>query len=318
MLGLDKLKPKIRITSDEVECPVIDCSYFVIRQKNNFKKQPAYKCPQHNIYISPSTFEYENKHENILWKEVDDLNLLAKISAVKRESRMARDNSEDAVTWNVFRFLEKKGYLKGFLKEIFGIEDTEPEIIYWSYSQVQKKLWDALEAARQEFELLPSKGSEPDIIILGKSTLLFVEVKLTASNNTMPSTMKVKSKYLTGGQRWWGYVFQSDFDTVTVLNKKYELARFWLLGTWIAHRMGLQFVLVTLVLKDKDLNIEPLFLPHIKPNIHRKFERIGWEDIYEKVILHSKQSADKGIILSYFQNKTLGYRNGELIKAFYI
>lgn len=316
MFGINELKPKILINNDNVECPVKDCNVLVSRQRNSFKKHPDYKCPSHNIYISPSTFEYENTYENILWKGKDDRALLAEIFKVKRESRMARDNSEDAVTWNVFRYLQKNGQLKHFLKELFQIDEDEPEIIYWSYYQPQKGLWDRLKAAREQFELVPSKGSEPDIIILGKSYLIFVEAKLTASNKTTPSNPKVKDKYSSGGQKWWDDVFESDFDTVAVQIKKYELARFWLLGSWIAKRIDKQFILATLVLKENDESINSLFLPYIKSSLDRKFERITWENIYQKINLNSEHSAEKDIMISYIQDKTFGYKNGELVKAF--
>ena len=317
MFGFDELKPNILITNESVQCPVKNCSEVVSRQRKSFTTQKIYHCSQHNIYISPSTFEYENKHENILWRGVDDLNLLErKISTVKRESRMARDNSEDAVTWNVFRYLEKHGLLKHFLKELFQVDEDEPEIIYWSYSQAQNGIWDKLKASREEFELVPSKGSEPDIIILGKSCLIFIEAKLTATNNTTPSKLKVKDKYSSGGQNWWNDVFTSSFDTVAVQDKKYELARFWLLGSWIAQQLGQQFILANLVLEEKDKKIKSLFESHIKSSAERMFERITWEDINEKIIFNSKHFAEKDIMISYIQNKTVGYKNGELVKAF--
>ena len=62
-----------------------------------------FKCPKHNIYISPTTFEYQSELDNLLWKDEADLDLLDRTKGVKRESRIARDRSEDAVTWNVFR-----------------------------------------------------------------------------------------------------------------------------------------------------------------------------------------------------------------------
>ena len=54
---------------------------------------------------------------------------------------MARDNSEDAVTWNVFRFLEKSNLVEAFLKNVVGVEAGNAEIIYWSYCQ-RKKIKD--------------------------------------------------------------------------------------------------------------------------------------------------------------------------------
>ena len=58
MFGLDDLKNSIVITETGVECPVRDCSETVKRQRRSFKTSKEFWCPIHNIYISPSTFEY--------------------------------------------------------------------------------------------------------------------------------------------------------------------------------------------------------------------------------------------------------------------
>jgi len=139
MLGSDSLKDKISITETTVECPVKYCCERVERQRKVFKKEDKFKCPTHNIYISPSTFEYFNDLDNIIWKENNDLDLLEQIKRFKRESRIARDNSEDAVTWNVFRFLEANNLLCDFLKNELEITAENAELIYWSYSQQHKE-----------------------------------------------------------------------------------------------------------------------------------------------------------------------------------
>ena len=115
MFGAKDLKEKIFVTENEVDCPVRDCHEKVKRQRKFFRCEPQFQCPYHKIYISPSTFEYESEFDNLLWKASEDRALLHRIKTFKRESRMARDNSEDALTWNVFRYLERKKQLSDFL-----------------------------------------------------------------------------------------------------------------------------------------------------------------------------------------------------------
>jgi len=105
MLGVKELKEEIEITKTTVECPVKGCKGVVERQRRVFIKEDRFKCPKHKIFISPSTFEYPDELDNLLWKEKSDIELFEKIKRRKRESRMARDNSEDAVSWIVFKFL---------------------------------------------------------------------------------------------------------------------------------------------------------------------------------------------------------------------
>ena len=321
MLDSKELKDIIKVTETTVECPVKGCREKVARKRRSSKQEEKFKCPKHNIYISPSTFEYRNWLDNILWKEKDDLDLFKRVKKVKRESRIAHNNSEDAVTWNVFRFLEKNTLLSGFLAELSKSDVKNPEIIYWSYSQSEQDAWSELQEARKEFETRPKKGSEPDIIIKTDSILFFVEAKLTANNTTVFKwrNSQAQEKYETGGNEWYKEVFHSDFETIAISEKKYELLRFWLIGSWIAQRLQLDFCLVNLVLSDREKDIEKTFGIHIKQNQRRRFIRITWEDIYAYILHSNSSSRGKAIIKRYFRNKTIGYDGlGKLQKAFSI
>ena len=317
MLGVEELKEYIEITETMVECPVKDCSEKVERQRRFFKKESRFKCPKHNIFISPSTFEYQNIFENLLWKSRQDKALLNNISKVKRESRIARDNSEDAVTWNVFRFLEKNDLLEGLLSKLTKSVVKNPEVNYWSYSQSEQTVWSKLQKARIEFEIRPKNGSEPDIIVKSDNNLFFIEAKLLAGNNTEFSSNNpmVQKKYETGGNNWYSQVINSDFKTVAVAKKKYELFRFWLLGTWMAEQQNLDFYLINLALSEREADIETIFKAHIKEKQRRKFLRTTWETIYEYISKNPYK--DTVTMTSYFKNKTLGYDgNGRLQRAF--
>jgi len=321
MLGLDELKGTIKIKETTVECPIKGCSEKVARQRKSFKRQERFKCPKHDIYISPSTFEYQNEPDNILWKDNGDLDLFKRVKGAKRESRIAHDNSEDAVTWNVFRFLEKNKLLSGLLAELSKSDVEHPEIMYWSYSQSEQDTWSELQKARKEFETRPKKGSEPDIIIKTDKILLFVEAKFTANNNTVFQSRnpKAQEKYETGGNGWYRIVFHSPFETIAISEKKYELLRFWLIGSLIAQRLQLDFCLVNLVLSDREKNIEKIFGIYIRENQRRRFIRVTWEDIYAYILHNNSSSRGKAIIKRYFRNKIIGYAGlGKLQKAFSI
>jgi hypothetical protein len=319
MLGMKELKESIEITETTVECPVKGCSEKIERQREVFKREERFKCPKHNIYVSPSTFEYQSELDNLLWKDQADLDLFKKIKAVKRESRIARDNSEDAVTWNVFRFLERNNLVEPILGSIIDSTLKSAEIIYWSYYQKENTSWSELNKARKEFGEEIKRSSEPDIIIKTDNALLFIEAKLTAGNETRPSDMSNSNKYETGGDNWFSKVFKSNYKTVAIVKKKYELLRFWLLGTWMANQRDLEFYLVNVVLSEREKEIEPIFKKHIKESQNRRFIRITWEDIYHQILNGNLSEVDKDTIMKYFKDKTIGYdRNGKLQRAFSI
>ncbi len=320
MFGLKDLKPVIIVTEDSVECPVKNCAKIVARQRKSFKTSDEFMCPDHRIYISPSTFEYRDMFDNLLWNEQADRDLLNRIIGTKQESRLARDNSEDALTWNVFRFLEKSSLLSGFLGTLVKHPIRNCEVFYWSYSQSQNYVWPSFKKAREEFETVPEKGSEPDLIIKSDEDLFFIEAKLAATNNTVPRSddSEVRRKYEHGGNNWHQKVVRSDFRTVAVTNKKYELLRLWLLGSWVAQRLGLNFYLFNLVPSKREVGIKGIFRKNIKESSNRTFFRITWESIY-RFILDSKVNVqDRKTVLRYFENKSIGYKDGVLQKAFSI
>jgi len=319
MLGMKELKESIKITETTVECPVKGCSEKIERQRKAFKRKERFKCPEHNIYISPSTFEYQSELDNLLWKDNSDLDLLKKIKRVKRESRIARDNSEDAVTWNVFRFLERNNLVETILGSIIDVTLESSQVIYWSYSQRKNSSWSELNEARTEFGEEIKRSSEPDIIIKTNDALLFIEAKLTSGNKTVPNDTSNSKRYEIGGDNWFSKVFKSDYKTVAIVEKKYELLRFWLLGTWIAKQENLNFYLINLVLSKQNKNIETIFKRHIYENQRMKFIRITWEDVYQQILNSGLPERDKDKMIEYFRNKTTGYNsNGKLQKAFSI
>jgi hypothetical protein len=315
MLGIQDLKPKITITPTTVECPVKGCSRSVDRQRRSFRREERFQCPDHKIYISPSTFEYASEEDNLLWHDKADLDLLKSTKKVKRESRIARDNSEDALTWNTFRYLENTNQLANFLSHVTQANHSCAELVYWSYSQKEQGAWPELNKARKEFGENLQRGSEPDLIAVTDKALFFIEAKLTATNDTSPSDPNNRKKYLTGGNEWHRRVFKSDFNTVAVRAKKYELYRFWLLGSWLAKEMERDFYLLNIVLSERDPDIEAQFNPHIQDS-QRKFKRLSWEGIYSYIAKNVPDSGDKRILSAYFQGKTIGYSNGKLQKAF--
>ncbi|MCB9173087.1 MAG: hypothetical protein H6589_00585 [Flavobacteriales bacterium] len=315
MYGLKELKQTIKIENNSVECPVKNCSMVVERQKKFFKKDSKYKCPIHKIYISPRTFEYETTEDNLLWTDHYDTKLYIEILKVKRESRIARDNSEDALTWNVMRFLDKQDLLSSFLSQISNKKIKTAELILWSYYSKEQSDWSLLNKARIEFGETIARGSEPDIIILTDKTLYFIEAKLTAKNKTKPSNPKNRKKYEIGGNKLFHKIFRSDFETISILEERYELMRFWLLGCWMAKQLNLDFEFYSLVMEKEDMQIQTDFGKHLVETKERKYLRITWEQI-SNFIKKTAITKEKKIMIDYFENKTIGYKANQLIKAF--
>ena len=319
MLGVDQLKERIIVTRNKVECPVRGCYKKVARQGGRFRRGKRFKCPEHNIYISPSTFEYEYAIDNLLWHNTEDLSLLNGIRHEQPHMRMAGDNSEEAITWNVLRYLDKKNLLVPVLYSLTGIVLKRPEVIYWSYCGREGSYWSELKEAQEEFGERPGKSSEPDIIINTANAILFIDAKMIMDNNTKPANGRLRKKYLKGGSHWYQQVFRSDYQQVAIEDKKYELMREWLLGTWMATRRGTDFYLINIAREGKEEDIEAAFGEHIYSDQGRRFVRITWEGIYKQILEYEEAGSEKEKMLQYFREKTVGYgRKGILHKAFQV
>ncbi|MGE0083710.1 MAG: hypothetical protein AB7S75_04755 [Desulfococcaceae bacterium] len=245
--------------------------------------------------------------------------MLQNIKTVKRESRIARDNSEDALTWNVFRYLDKTCRLSEVLSHITGKPLANSELIYWSYLPRSENTWTELASARQEFGEELQRSSEPDLIAVNDESVIFIEAKFTATNNTQPSDPHNPKKYTTGGNRWYNEVFKSDYATVANTAKKYELLRFWLLGSWIASETNREFYLINLVRAEYEKDIISRFIPYIRENDTRHFIRVAWENIYSHILNNISPDKDRDMLLNYLRYKTVGYnQSGKLQRAFSI
>ena len=309
MHGLDDLKPQLRVTDATVECPVLGCEQTVARQRNHFTWAESFVCPEHSICISPSTWEYESEADNLLWCSPADLALLEAIKRDKREGRLRRDNSEDAVTFNVFRYLERRPeVLAAVLEDMAGEEATDAQLVYWSHHAGSDEQWEPLNRARRTFGEVVAQGSEPDMIVISDGTLFFIEAKLNATNATVAPSLRAQKKYLTGADAWFCRVLSGDWDTVAVTGRRYELMRFWLLGTWLAAGLGLDFRLVSL-LTAGSIRRTPLdpFSAYAVQSDARRFGLHSWEQIWQTASRTAQRDADWQRLERYFLTKSIGY-----------
>lgn len=308
MFGLRELKDKLAVTDATVECPVRTCTHRVPRQRKAFLSRLECACPEHQIFISPSTFEYRDYTNNLLWTDPEDNHLLKGLLAVKRESRLAREKSEDAVSWNVLRALEKAGALETWLASLTGFSPGRLKLAYWSCDSELLQTCHDLAAARSAFKEEPRRSSEPDVLAFGDSALVFIEAKFMSGNQTVPTKpQEARSRYTSGGNGWYSAVVSSSFEQVAIDDRLYELLRLWLLGTWAAHRRGVPFFLINLVCRRRECEIKDTFGKHIKASPQSRFLRATWEGAMEHLRRVAPNHAVTARLEDYMRQKTAGY-----------
>lgn len=89
---------------------------------------------------------------------------------------LASENSEDALSWNLFRTLERTGHLNVVARAL-GLED-EFQVLYWYRSWDSTEPLPEITAALSRVE--PQRGyhTETDVILKGQRYLVMVECKL--------------------------------------------------------------------------------------------------------------------------------------------
>lgn len=318
MFTFDDLCFERNVEGESVQCPVRGCASRVPVQRRTFRRSSEFLCPAHRVYIGRSTFEYEFEASNLVSHAPEDQQLLAAIRPFKRESRMARERSEDALTWNVFRHLETSGRLESWLGALAGVKTSSPAVHYWSFDSTSRDTWKPLTEARAAFLELDGRGSEPDLVITTADAHIWVEAKLGSSNSTTPSDVDGSTfRYTRGGDAWYSSVVGSPFETVAVEGRRYELLRLWLLGSWAAARHRKTFVLVNLVREGLEEDIPSFAATHFTQSTDRLVRRVTWESLYRSIETAPPHSVSDAELLHYMRGKTLGYdTRGRLVRAF--
>ncbi|MGH2567810.1 MAG: PGN_0703 family putative restriction endonuclease, partial [Bacteroidota bacterium] len=158
--------------------------------------------PEHRIRIHTAgpTFIYYNGSDNNSKRNAALRNILFESeyfnehflsNAAKAEShRICNENSEDALTWNVFTRLASSQLLSTLLSTLTHISlDNEPELYLWGlkvnlHDSSAPSLFPALISARGIFEKDITKYlTEPDIMLyVPGQVLVLVEAKFTSGN----------------------------------------------------------------------------------------------------------------------------------------
>ena len=157
-----------------------------------------------------------------------------RLNRASKKARFASRNSEDHVTWTLFRHLQLSGSiakaLSGFLEGAPScVNIPEPTMLLWGApvpsddaagAGLVNRLKDVCRAIPEE----AARFSEPDVILdFGDLGLVFIEVKLHSPNDRKPPDYSGWSKYLRGTSAF------SDPQSVAATGL-YELTRNWRLA----------------------------------------------------------------------------------------
>ena len=99
---------------------------------------------------------------------------------------MGHEHSEDAVTWNVFRFFKCHDCIAPAIRTICPCPDSEPLTVFWTTRN--RCLWDSYRLCSDRIPEKATARSESDLIFLWENKLLVVvEAKFRSPNRSDPA-----------------------------------------------------------------------------------------------------------------------------------
>lgn len=285
-------------------CPIAGCATEIRKYPSQVqpKNSSLNYCPRHKIYCRGSlnkyTYIFGNYADNlIVGSNVFNTIFIENASKKHEVQRIGYENSEDALSWNVFVSLKDAGLLKLVASMITGKKYlVEPELLLWGYyiSKISK-FDEYLESFRNEYEKeLPVK-TEPDIMLEFTDELILIEAKFS-SGNKRDSIGKWQYDYdVYGGVRVSSYVKRYGELMDKVLNDEYilrqkkfcsQLIRYALFGYYKSQKINIPYYIVNLIPRTKSTNKEITVIEKEFPMYLKNrgvFKVITWEGIYEKL-----------------------------------
>jgi hypothetical protein len=201
----------------------------------------------------------------------------------KAESRVGNENSEDAVSWNVFRMLQEAGRLADTVEWLTGIAcRSEPELYAWGRRILLDRTdpWPELRALRSRLEPGLRQQTEPDICLrVPGQVAVLIEAKLGSPMAVIRSESRQ--------QNWvarYASVADGVFDTAACLSAApkdvpEQLLRNILYAHHLARERGEQAIVIALT-RALDADPAPLVRALLVKDAPVAILHMTWEKLY--------------------------------------
>lgn len=172
---------------------------------------------------------------------------------------IASENSEDALSWNLFRSLQSTGKL-GLVTETLNLGIDIETLYFWQHrlDQWSEQIDPEIQGVLDEMEPWGKGGrrqqTETDIILRGKHHIIMVESKLgkpetiiKAWGRSGPTNRPTPPDYLEFMTKLGVKLFKDSFDFDQDGRRFYQLFRNYLLGAALSQKWNTEFSLLTIV-----------------------------------------------------------------------
>ena len=280
-----------------------DCGIGVSNTKDSSKIVYIYREPLRNI------------PEEVRNGAIETLNnAFNKVNRNNKLSKFCSENSEDAVTWTIFKFLAEKSLLQSVFAEFDVPSDKgrsrEPVVLLWGVPvplandgghrcalQIETVLNDMGENSQSR--------SEPDVILdYGDAGVVFIEVKLKSENETKQVPDLVWNRYLKDSD------YFNDSNSVRE-SRLYELARNWRIGCQYAGSRPFTLINLgpsSLFSKKKNADALTYFSSALKIDDDHQFIQLKWPQL-----MHAIQEKPQWL-LRYDYDRGLSFNSQDLVR----
>jgi len=220
--------------------------------------------------------------------------------------RLGHENSEDAVTWNVFRWLQEAGELRLAVRILGGFDPpAESDLFLWGRQMCRtvSKKWPRLAKARNMAEPWGGQQTEPDCCIhVPGQAWLFVEAKF-GSPTTTKKTDAARDAWLERYERTCPEVFDRDAVRKTPARMFPEqLLRNVALGLKV--RSQHERLIVVALVRNRDATSAPVIASGCLSLTEVEVLHRTWESIYESLPARSELDG----LRRYFEQKSYRLR----------
>ena len=194
----------------------------------------------------------------------------------KKLFEFCSENSEDAITWTVFRGLQQRGRLDALVAPEHP--HGEPALLLWGVPLGGDRAPEVASALAEACGLLGEKAnelSEPDVIVVWPELTVLIEAKFLGKNERQPNHRNF-DRYLDRPE-----LFAASPDEVAAAGY-YELTRNWRIGAALAERLQTPgFLLINLGPPEKIEVDADIFMTLVKRVPLRQFASCSWSDVLE-------------------------------------
>jgi hypothetical protein len=168
----------------DAPCPFIGHDHRLSWVSEGYKRGTEYHGdPLVSFRVSP-TYVLKNHLDNFITGH----ELIEQLTGKAETWRLGNENSEDALSFNVFRSFQETGLLRQVAGVLVGLElEEEPELIVWGHRLGGGSAApdDDLKAVLNEIEGTRGQQTEPDVILrLPGWGWIFIEAKLSSPTST--------------------------------------------------------------------------------------------------------------------------------------